>query len=209
MGLSPQLNFAPRLAAARAALAGWDMVRLRSSVRQAITIGWPILCEISDPRGRCNRKAFLTIALAFLAIQFAVAGLFWLCGIETGNTTNLLLNAPILWIGSTVCFKRLHDIGRSGWWLPGAFVIWFVTVLVSLALISLMLTEDALDPGQPAFYVAFIVITLPVFGALLWLHMAPSMEVANQYGPVPDATGLSMPQRASTADSPAAAVIAS
>jgi uncharacterized membrane protein YhaH (DUF805 family) len=236
MGPMPSLNFAPRWAAVRAAVTGMDVARLKASAHQVFTLAktavakidakriksaahealnaakttaatsWPILREIADPRGRCNRKGFLTIALAFLAVQFAVAGLFWLFGIETDNTTNLLLNAPILWIGSTVCFKRLHDVGLSGWWLPGAFVIWFVTVLVSLALISIALADDALDPGQMAFYVAFVAITLPVFGALLWLHTAPSVETANKYGPIAGPMGLSMPERkaAAATDAPSA-----
>jgi uncharacterized membrane protein YhaH (DUF805 family) len=212
MGPLPLLNFAPRWAAVRTVVAGVDAAHLKTAAhaaagitRNAAIVGWPILREVADPRGRCNRKAFLTIALAFLAVQCAVAGLFWLFGIETNNTTNLLLNAPILWIGSTVCFKRLHDVGRSGWWLPGAFVIWFVTVLISLALISIALADDALDPGKPAFYVAFITITLPVFGALLWLHTAPSVTIANKYGPVAGPMGLSMPERKApmVADTPA------
>jgi uncharacterized membrane protein YhaH (DUF805 family) len=238
MGPLPHLNLMPRWAAVRTAVAGLDVTRLKqaagsaaaaataaaakidlariaASARQAARAakraaikGWPILREIADPRGRCNRKAFLTIALAFLAIQLTVAALFWLFGIETSNTMNLVLNAPILWIGSTVCFKRLHDVGRSGWWLPGSFVIWFTTVILSLALISLMLDETAFDPGQPAFYAAFAAITLPVFGALLWLHTAPSVAGANKYGPLAGPNGLSMPEHgsAAVADAPAAPV---
>jgi uncharacterized membrane protein YhaH (DUF805 family) len=192
-----------------------DLARIAASARQAVRAakpaaikGWPILREIADPRGRCNRKAFLTIALAFLAIQLTVAALFWLSGIETTNTMNLVLNAPILWIGSTVCIKRLHDVGRSAWWLPGSFAIWFTTVILSLALISLMLDETAFDPGQPVFYVAFAAITLPVFGALLWLHTATSVAGANKYGPAAGPNGLSMPERGSVAaaDAPAAPV---
>jgi uncharacterized membrane protein YhaH (DUF805 family) len=203
------------MTASKAATSQFNRTRLAASARQALAKaklaavqGWPVLRELADPRGRCNRKAFLTIALAFLAIQLSVAVMFWLFGIETSNTMNLLLNAPILWIGSTVCFKRLHDVGLSGWWLPGSFMIWFTTVIISLALISIMLADTALDPGQPAFYAAFVTITLPVFGALLWLHTAPSVAGANKYGPVAGTNGLSMPERgsAATTDTPAAPV---
>ncbi len=238
MGPLPHLNSTPRWAAVRTAVAGLTVTRLKQLTGQAVAAakaaapkidrariaasarhgaaaakpaaikGWQILREIADPRGRCNRKAFLTIALAFLVIQAIVAGLFWQFGIETSNTMNLALNAPILWIGSTVCLKRLHDVGLSGWWLPGSFLIWFTTVILSLALISLMLDETALDPGQPAFYVAFAAITLPVFGALLWVHTAPSVAGANKYGPIAGPNGLSMPDRGSVAaaDAPAAPV---
>ena len=155
----------------------------------------PLLREIADPRGRCNRQAFLHIALAFLALQFGVAGLFWLLGVEMDETGTLLLNAPILWVGTTVCVKRLHDVGRRGWWIPGASGIWFVAAMTIATIVSIVLGADAVEPGKPAFLAVFAAITLPVFGALLWLHTAPSMALANRFGPVPDGMGLSMPPK--------------
>jgi uncharacterized membrane protein YhaH (DUF805 family) len=195
MGLMTNLDLSSRFDRARLAVSGLDAATVKASVKRAGAQSWPFLLEISDPRGRCNRKAFLTIALAFLAIQFGVAALLWLFGIETSTTVTLLLNAPILWIGSTVCLKRLHDVGLRGWWLPGSFAIWlFVAMLVSMV-VSIVLGEAALQPGEPAFYVVFAMITLPAFGALLWLHTAPSVEITNQFGPVPGMSGLSMPAR--------------
>ncbi len=195
MGLMTNLDLSSRLQSARAALAGLDAATVQAWTKSAYAQSGPVLLEISDPRGRCNRQAFLTIALAFLAIQFGVAALLWLFGIETSTTATLLLNAPILWIGSTVCLKRLHDVGLRGWWLPGSFAIWlFVAMLVSM-IVSIVLGEAALQPGEPAFYVVFAMITLPAFGALLWLHTAPSVETVNQFGPVPGLRGLSMPAR--------------
>ena len=146
----------------------------------------PLLREIADPRGRCNRQAFLHIALAFLALQL---------GVEMDETGTLLLNAPILWVGTTVCVKRLHDVGRRGWWIPGASGIWFVTAMTIATIVSIVLGADAVEPGKPAFLAVFAAITLPVFGALLWLHTAPSMALANRFGPVPDGMGLSMPPK--------------
>ncbi len=195
MGLMTSLDLSSTFDTARTAVTRFDVTAARASIKRALANAWPALCEISDPRGRCNRKAFLTIALAFLAIQVAIAALLWLFDIETSTTTNLLLNAPIAWIGSTVCLKRLHDVGLRGWWLPGAATIWFAAAMLIAMIVSIILGEDALQQGQPAFYAVFAVITLPAFGALLWLHTAPSVTTANRFGPVTGPRGLSMPER--------------
>ena len=172
-----------------------DRAAVKASARQAAARALPLLREIADPRGRCNRQAFLHIALVFLALQCGVAGLFWLLGVEMDETSTLLLNAPILWVGTTVCVKRLHDVGRRGWWIPGAFGIWFVAAMMIATIVSIVLGADAVEPGKPAFLAVFAAITLPAFGALLWLHTAPSMELANRFGPVAQGMGLSMPSR--------------
>ena len=152
-----------------------------------------LLSHMVDPRGRCNRKAFLHIALAFLALQTGVAALFWLIDVEMSRTVAYLLNAPIFWLGTSVCIKRLHDVGRRGWWLPAAFAIWFVGAFLISMVVSLVLGAEALVEGQLAFLAVFAAITLPAFGALIWLHTAPSIPHGNRFGPVPTGAGLSMP----------------
>lgn len=174
-------------AIARDRAAGW------TRTRRLAAHGLSRLMEMASPRGRCNRKAFLNIALTFLALQMGLAGALWLLDIEIGKTGTVLVNAPILWIGTTVCFKRLHDIGRRGLWLPGAFAIWFVGAMVIATAVSMMLGDEALAEGQPAFMAMFAVITLPAFCALLWLHTRASQPVANRFGPVPSGFGLSLP----------------
>ncbi len=185
-----------RLAAACTMLAALDAATVKAEAETFVRRGWPILKEVCDPRGRCNRRAFLVIALVFLAMQTALAALFWISGFEPGFNLTVTLNAPVIWIGTTVCFKRLHDVGLKGWWLPGAFALWFVAAMLVAMIVSMVLGEDAVLPGQPAFYAVFAAITLPAFGALLWLHTAPSDAGDNRFGPIPGETGLSMPRRA-------------
>ena len=156
----------------------------------------PLLRELADPRGRCNRQTFLHVALAFLALQISVSAAFCAMGIEMSGAGTILLNAPSLWIGTTVCVKRLHDVGHRGWWIPGGFALWFIGAMLISLIASLVLGADALAEGKPAFLAVFAIITLPAFGALLWLHTAPGMTSANVFGPVAGATGLSMPAAA-------------
>ena len=161
----------------------------------------PLLRQIVDPRGRCNRQAFLHVALAFLALQVAVSAVLWLAGVEMSRAAAILLNAPILWVGTAICVKRLHDVGRRGWWIPGAFALWIIVALMISLIATLVLGPEALAEGQPAFFAVFAVITLPAFGALLWLHTAPGMKTANAFGPVAGPTGMSMPARAASSAS--------
>ena len=200
MGQLSIADFSARLEAAKSTLAALDMATVKAQGEDFVRRGWPVLKEIADPRGRCNRRAFLVIALVFLALQTTIAALFWLFGVETSFEATVALNAPVIWIGTTVCFKRLHDVGLRGWWLPGAFAIWFVAAMLIAMVVSMVLGEDAVLPGQPAFYLVFAAITLPAFGALLWLHTAPSDAGANRFGPVAGESGLSMPGRAADAE---------
>jgi uncharacterized membrane protein YhaH (DUF805 family) len=177
---------------------GWpvasvDMIdglnRARTGVKRALRL----VVEMASPRGRCNRQGFLHIALAFLALQTIVAGLFWLFGHEMTREISLALNAPLFWIGTTICIKRLHDTGRRGWWLPAAFIVWLMAAMIVSTVVTMVLPSEAMDDGQPAYLAVIAAITLPAFAALIWLHTASSELHANRFGPVPKGFGLSLP----------------
>ena len=194
------VDISARLASAKATALALDRATVLAWVEDLARRGWPILKEISDPRGRCNRRAFLVIALVFLGLQALIGGLCWLTGTDLGFEATVLLNAPVLWIGTTVCFKRLHDIGLSAWWMPTVFAAWALATFITAFIAVTLLGEDAMTPGRLGFYVVFTVVTLPAFGALLWLHTSPSDVGANRFGPMPGETGLSMPGRSAQAD---------
>jgi uncharacterized membrane protein YhaH (DUF805 family) len=152
-----------------------------------------LVLQLADPRGRCNRQGFLNIALAFLALQSAVWVLFKIVGIELSESSAFILNAPILWIGTAVCAKRLHDLGRKGWLIPVAIVGWIIAALVFSFIMALVFGPEALLPGTIVYAVIFTAIFVPALGALLWLHTTNGMPTENAYGPVPTMFGLSVP----------------
>lgn len=168
------------------------LARLQGDQRGLLSL-LKLIRMLADPRGRCDRKAFLHIALAFLAAQTGIAALLWSLGVEVDQTATLLMNAPVLWIGTTVCIKRLHDVGRRGWWLPGAVAVWLIAAVVVVMLVAIVLGPEAMAEGEPAFLAMFALVSLPAFGALIWLHMAASVPHANRFGPVPTGFGLSQP----------------
>ena len=64
-----------------------------------------------DPRGRIGRRDLLLAACAVLGIELLLMA-------PSNEMIALLAKSLALWIGSAAIIKRLHDLGRSGWWLP-------------------------------------------------------------------------------------------
>ena len=105
--------------------------------------------------GRIGRRAFVAGALGVLALGLVVRsvpppGLEW---------TGWLANPPILFCAACLVAKRLHDVGRTGWW--GGIILMAVMILwgrpqglggfVSMLVVAWAGVELLLLPGQPEF----------------------------------------------------------
>lgn len=87
--------------------------------------------------------------------------------------------------GIAASIRRLHDAGRSGWWLlpavvivPGWLLIWAASAAAALAVRS-----DPLDDER--YFLAASVVMFVAVGALLFLLISPSQPGHNRYGPNP------------------------
>ena len=151
--------------------------------------------QLFDPRGRCNRQGFLALALALLALQALVGVVLFAAQVPVKSTLGLLLNAPLFWIGAMATLKRLHDTGRSGWWVPAALFGWMGAAMVISVAASMILGPEAMlyatEHRTLPFWIIFMVITLPAFGGLLWLHAASGDARANRFGDMPGIHGFS------------------
>jgi uncharacterized membrane protein YhaH (DUF805 family) len=76
-------------------------------------------------QGRTSRKAYWLFYILPVVLTGAVLG-FLISRVHIPALSALLLLialAPLLvWVGIAVSVKRLHDIGRSGWWAVLCFV---------------------------------------------------------------------------------------
>ncbi len=108
--------------------------------------------------GRANRKEYWI----WVAPLFAIAVILEVVGIPGGG---LATGLPMLFIW----IRRLHDLGRSGWWAPAINVVTNVTSLLGLAFPSL--AASAMVGGL--FYIA----------ALVALGSLRGQPAANAYGP--------------------------
>jgi uncharacterized membrane protein YhaH (DUF805 family) len=87
--------------------------------------------------------------------------------------------------GLSASARRLHDVGRSGWWLvlpvlvvPGWLLVWIASAAAAMAV-----RQDALD--NDIYFLSASAVMLVVVGVFVaWLAM-PSQPGANPYGPNP------------------------
>jgi uncharacterized membrane protein YhaH (DUF805 family) len=70
---------------------------------------WPLFASF---QGRLSRSGFWCCAVALGAL-FVV--LFVFIEHAFGHAATLVLYPPLLWFGSALAVKRLHDRGHSGW----------------------------------------------------------------------------------------------
>ena len=74
------------------------------------------ILNYADFGGRSSRREYWGFAFANLIL----AASFWLLGILGGPLGNLsvLYGVVVLIPNLAITCRRLHDTGRSGWWLP-------------------------------------------------------------------------------------------
>jgi uncharacterized membrane protein YhaH (DUF805 family) len=96
--------------------------------------------------GRARRKEYwmfvLFNVLAYLVIAIGGAVLAGVTNIRAFATLGEIYNLAVLLPGLGVLFRRLHDIGKSGWW----WLIGLVPVVGGIVLIVFCCTDS--QPGE-------------------------------------------------------------
>ena len=85
-------------------------VTFKEAVERAIKQNY---CNFS---GRASRSEYWWYVL-FTFILGIVIGIIFCWNQNVMNTVNGLVNLALLLPGLGLCVRRLHDIGKSGWWL--------------------------------------------------------------------------------------------
>jgi len=80
------------------------------------------------------------------------------------------LYALVSYCGLTLMVKRLHDLGHSGWYVAGAFLLTFGANFLMLTPLS-----------ERSAAIAWLVLSLPFLGLLLWLFFAKGEDHRNDY----------------------------
>ncbi|MHA2428105.1 MAG: DUF805 domain-containing protein [Candidatus Hermodarchaeia archaeon] len=102
-----------------------------------------VLKKYEDFSGRAHRKEYWMFWLINLIIQFGLV-IFEVQILPESGTSNLssLYSLIILFPTLAVTVRRLHDIGRSGWWL----LLGLVPLIGPIVLFIFMLTDS--EPGE-------------------------------------------------------------
>ena len=134
--------------------------------------------------GRATRAEWWLFVLIFLVYNFAVTALavyiFGFIGLLIGWVLMLVL----LWPTLAVSERRLHDRGKSGWWL----LLFFLAPIV-LSAVKLSLTGEMGVRGYARPTTAATVISLVSFVIILWgfieMGLLRGTRGDNKYGPDP------------------------
>ena len=135
--------------------------------------------------GRIGRQAFWIGWLVLLGVQ-VLAGWIPVVGHALG------LIALFAWV--CLCTKRLHDMGRSGWWQAPAFALGPVLLFGSVLWIGLGVAMAAIGGGDPevAALAGIGLVLTSVFVAFtamiaftLWVGIAEGQSGENRFGEAP------------------------
>jgi uncharacterized membrane protein YhaH (DUF805 family) len=114
---------------------------------------------------------FVALVLDFLIFRGWSVGPFY-----------IVIGLATLLPGLSVTVRRLHDTGRSGWWIA-------IPVLLSIAVsvvtvVGVMMYDDATPPTPLLLLIGVLIILLLATTILLLVWMClPSVPGNNAYGP--------------------------
>jgi uncharacterized membrane protein YhaH (DUF805 family) len=113
-------------------------------------------------RGRANRREYWVIVGVVLAISFALS--FVVPEATSGAGAAAVTYAQI---------RRLHDLGRTGWWVAAILGLQIVVTLVLL--LALGLSEDN----------TLAIAGLLTLAPIVLLGALPGQPLENRFGPAP------------------------
>ncbi len=134
--------------------------------------------------GRASRSEYWWFALFTFLIAFPVA-IFNQVGGLVGNIVYIGVQVALILPSLGLAVRRLHDIGKSGWWLLGFYVVNIVAGAVMV--VGMLPAIQSGDFEGISFApvlggIAICLINSVVF--LVWM-CKPSVPTENKYGPVP------------------------
>jgi uncharacterized membrane protein YhaH (DUF805 family) len=111
-----------------------------------------LIIALASPQGRLPRASWL-LRLAVLSVCALAFGMLALSA--AGNDGAALVALLYLWCAGTLAVRRLHDTGRSGWWvLFGAVPLVGGITLLVFACLEGERTQNAYGPDPKSGYAA-------------------------------------------------------
>jgi len=136
--------------------------------------------------GRLRRQHFW---ISWLVLLGAGVVLGWI------PVLGLLLSIVLIWPNVAIAVKRLHDMGKSGWFavIPWAATIVGFFMIVSAVGMTIFTNPEAFENEDPAVMLSMFgsmmgglaIMFLVNIAFLLWIGITDSQKGDNQYGPNP------------------------
>lgn len=129
--------------------------------------------------GRAPRAEYWWFYLATMVVQIPLRMMDKLTNGGTPFSSLFTLATLLPWLGVTT--RRLHDTGRSGWWLLG-----FAIALVGgVALMTLAIVRDDRTAADFTVMILFILLLLGMGVTFLVFMVLPGTPGPNRYGSDP------------------------
>ena len=143
-----------------------------------------------SPEGRIHRQDFW-IGWAILFVAGLVLAFIPL--------VNMIAWAAGIYVRVCLYSKRLHDMGKSGWWQVIPYVAGFVAIVLGFVMFGSAIVAAAMSAGDsdnPAAAIAMLssmggvfvlwaLASLISLGVLIWVGATPGQTGTNAYGPDP------------------------
>lgn len=142
-------------------------------------------------KGRARRSEFWWFTVANIIISIVLNILAMALG-SIGGIIAGIYSLAVLVPGMAVGVRRLHDIGKSGWWLAGFYILvavvygyMFSTGLMNLSSLSNpMATPDVSAVGSPMLGILGLIMFIAAIILLVWFFK-DSQPGTNKWGPNP------------------------
>ncbi len=147
---------------------------------------WLALRRYAQFRGRAPRTEYWWFFAFNVAASVAAEAIDYLSGLRAddpgsfGGPVSNLLALVLLLPSLAVTVRRLHDTGRTGWWIGGAVpvaMLWFI-FMMALAFMGF----KSLAPIAMAGVIAMLCY-IPL---ILYFATRPGTPGSNRFGPAPD-----------------------
>ena len=155
-----------------------------------------VLTQYVGFSGRARRSEYWYWILATILVGIVVAIIELALGLSSEGSGPIsgLLNLAVFLPGLAVSFRRLHDTGRSGWWIGGFYLaaLAFIIIFVGIALSA---SNGTVEPNTTALAsmgvigIGFVIAVLVYAIVLLIFFCQDSDKGQNKYGPNPKNEG--------------------
>ena len=135
-----------------------------------------LLSLLLSPQGRIGRAAFW---IGFAMVMVLSVALNLIPGV-VGH----LLGFVALWPQICIHAKRLHDMGRTGWWMLAPALLLLVCGVASYGLGYSETGQASAEAMAP-----MAVAALCGVGFLLWVGLTPGKSGPNRFGAGPQGAG--------------------
>ena len=144
---------------------------------EAIRICWK---KFSDFTGRARRSEYWWWCLLCVIINMVASFIGKI--LSLGNIFTMIACLILFIPGLAVGTRRLHDTGRSGWWIVAEGVLTVIMWIMAYSVKSMVYYGSTI---WIIFYYIVLLLFLFVYIVVLYFSVLDSHKGENQYGPSP------------------------